>query len=167
MCAFNSTSTAIGMVSITDLPLPLRSGSVLAPPFLGSVRELVVVRSRWWRRTDPIAAGAPRRGAADRRQYSSCRSCCGETDLAFKSRAISATFSSMSEETPPARRMSEKELRARIDRIIADEQRTCEQLLELRDRVKRAAHPVDALPNISKIIATPSRFPWRMPRCPT
>ena len=70
----------------------------------------------------------------------------------------------MSEETPPARRMSEKELRARIDRIIADEQRTCEQLLELRDRVKRAAHPVDALPNISKIIATPSRFPSRMPR---
>jgi hypothetical protein len=67
--------------------------------------------------------------------------------------------------------MSEKELRARIDRIIADEERTCGQLLELRDRVNavvveldRAAHPVDALPNISKIVATPSRFLWRMPR---
>jgi len=77
----------------------------------------------------------------------------------------------MTEDTPPVRRMSETELRARIDRIIADEKRTCGQLLELRDRVNavvaelnRAAHPMDALPNISKIIAAPSRFPWRMPR---
>jgi hypothetical protein len=74
----------------------------------------------------------------------------------------------MTEETPPVRRMSETELRARIDRIIADEERTRGQLLELRDRVvaelNRAAHPMDALPNISKIIAAPSRFPWRMPR---
>jgi hypothetical protein len=29
--------------------------------------------------------------------------------------------------------MSEKELRARIDRTIADEERTCGQLLELRE----------------------------------
>jgi hypothetical protein len=48
------------------------------------------------------------------------------------------------------------------------------ELLELRDRLNaivaeldRAAHsPVDALPNISKIIAVPSQFPWRLPRRP-
>jgi hypothetical protein len=33
-------------------------------------------------------------------------------------------FSSMIEKTPRARRMSEKELRARIDRVIAEEERT-------------------------------------------
>jgi hypothetical protein len=67
--------------------------------------------------------------------------------------------------------LNKKEFRARIDRIIADEERTFGQLLELRDRVDaivaeldRAAHnPVAALPNISKIIATPSRFPGRTP----
>ena len=89
--------------------------------------------------------------------------------MAFK--AYRRYFTSMIEKAPRARRMSEKELRGRIDRVIAEEERTFGQLLELRDRVNaivaeldRAAHPVAALPNISKIIATPSRFPWRIPR---
>jgi hypothetical protein len=80
----------------------------------------------------------------------------------------------MSEKKFHASRMFKKEIRARIDRIIADEERTYGELLELRDRLNaivaeldRAAHsPVDALPNISKIIAMPSQFPWRLPRRP-
>jgi hypothetical protein len=55
--------------------------------------------------------------------------------------------------------------------MIADEERTFGQLLELQDRVNaivaeldRTHDPVAALPSISKIIATPSRFPWRLPR---
>jgi hypothetical protein len=55
--------------------------------------------------------------------------------------------------------------------MIADEERTFGQLLELRDRVNaivaeldRVDDPVAALPSISKIIATPSRLPWRFPR---
>jgi hypothetical protein len=39
----------------------------------------------------------------------------------------------MIEKTPRARRMSEKELRARIDRVIAEEERTYGRLIELRD----------------------------------
>ena len=44
----------------------------------------------------------------------------------------------------------------------------------MRDRVnaivveldRAARSPVDALPNISKIIAMPSQFRWRLPRTP-
>jgi hypothetical protein len=80
----------------------------------------------------------------------------------------------MSQRKFHASRMFKKEIRARFDRIIADEERTYGELLELRDRLSaivaeldRAAHsPVDALPNISKIIAVPSQFPWRLPRRP-
>jgi hypothetical protein len=39
----------------------------------------------------------------------------------------------MIEKTPRARRMSEKELRARIDRVIAEEERTYGRLIELRE----------------------------------
>ena len=39
----------------------------------------------------------------------------------------------MIEKTPRARGMSEKELRARIDRVIAEEERTYGRLIELRD----------------------------------
>jgi hypothetical protein len=42
-------------------------------------------------------------------------------------------FSSMIEKTPRARGMSEKELRARIDRVIAEEERTYGRLIELRE----------------------------------
>jgi hypothetical protein len=76
----------------------------------------------------------------------------------------------MSEETPPVRRISEKELRARIDRIIAEEERTYEWLLELGDKFKafvaeldRAANSAAVLPNITNIVALPSRFPRRRP----
>ncbi len=76
-------------------------------------------------------------------------------------------------EETPRRSLNKKDFWARIDRIIADEERTFGQLLELRDRVNaivaeldQATHPVAALPNISKIIATPSRFPWRIPPRP-
>jgi hypothetical protein len=76
-------------------------------------------------------------------------------------------FSSMIEETPPVRRMSEKELRARIDRVIAEEERTYGRLLELRDQLEavigelessQALGPTARLPNISNIVAQPSRF---------
>jgi hypothetical protein len=75
-------------------------------------------------------------------------------------------------EETPRRSLNKKDFQARIDRLIAHEERTFGQLLELRDRVDaivaeldRSAHdPVAALPNISKIIATPSQFPWRLPR---
>jgi hypothetical protein len=57
------------------------------------------------------------------------------------------------------------------DRIIAEEERTYGRLLELGDHLNaivgeldRAAHsPEAALPNISNIIAMPSRFPRRRP----
>jgi hypothetical protein len=75
--------------------------------------------------------------------------------------------------TSRARVISKKEFRARLDRMIADEERTFGQLLELRDRVTgivaeldRSHDPVAALPSISKIIAAPSRFPWRFPPRP-
>ena len=42
----------------------------------------------------------------------------------------------MIEKTPRARGMSEKELRARIDRVIAEEERTYGRLLELRDQLE-------------------------------
>ena len=69
-------------------------------------------------------------------------------------------------EETPRRSLNKKDFQARIDRLIAHEERT------FRDRVDaivaeldRSAHdPVAALPNISKIIATPSQFPWRLPR---
>ena len=57
--------------------------------------------------------------------------------------------------------------------MIADEERTFGQQLELRDRVNavvaeldRTHDPVAALTTISNIIATPSRFPWRFPPRP-
>jgi hypothetical protein len=72
----------------------------------------------------------------------------------------------MIEETPPVRGMSEKELRARIDRVIAEEERTYGRLLELRDQLeavigeldRAALGPTAGLPNISNIVAQPSRF---------
>jgi hypothetical protein len=71
-------------------------------------------------------------------------------------------FSSMIVKTPRARRMSEKELRARIDRVIAEEERTYERLIELRDLFHAITGELDSptasLPNISNIVATPSRF---------
>ena len=71
-------------------------------------------------------------------------------------------FSSMIEKTPRARRMSEKELRARIDRVVADEERTYGRLIELRDLFRAISGELDSstasLPNISNIVATPSRF---------
>jgi hypothetical protein len=75
--------------------------------------------------------------------------------------------------TSRARVISKKEFRARLDRMIADEERTFGQLLELRDRVtaivaelNRVHDPVAALPSISNIIAAPSRFPWQFPPRP-
>jgi hypothetical protein len=68
----------------------------------------------------------------------------------------------MIEKTPRARGMSEKELRARIDRIIAEEERTYERLLELRDLFRAITGELDSqtagLPNISNIGGMPSRF---------
>jgi hypothetical protein len=96
--------------------------------------------------------------------------------LAINATALAGTLTlpgnGMTETTFHARRMFKKEFRARIDRIIAEEERTYGELLELRDRVhaiitefdRAARSPVDALPNISKIIAMPSQFPWRLPR---
>ena len=79
----------------------------------------------------------------------------------------------MIEKTTRARALTKKAFRARIDRMIADEERTFGQLLELRDRVNavvaeldRTHDPVAALPTISNIIATPSRFRWRFPPRP-
>jgi len=73
----------------------------------------------------------------------------------------------------PRRALSKKEFRARVDRMIADEERTFGQLLEMQDRVTGiiteldGVHdPMAALPKISKIINTPSRFPWRFPPRP-
>jgi hypothetical protein len=71
----------------------------------------------------------------------------------------------MIEETPPVRGMSEKELRARIDRVIAEEEHTYGRLLELRDQFeavigeldRAALDPTAGLPNISNIVALPSR----------
>jgi hypothetical protein len=71
-------------------------------------------------------------------------------------------FSSMIEKTPRARGMSEKELRARIDRVIAEEERTYGRLIELRDLFRAISGELDSstasLPNISNIVATLSRF---------
>jgi hypothetical protein len=71
-------------------------------------------------------------------------------------------LSSMIEKTPRARRMSEKGLRARIDRVIAEEERTYGRLIELRDLFHAISGELDSptasLPNISNIVATPSRF---------
>ena len=76
----------------------------------------------------------------------------------------------MSEESAAVRPMSEKELRARMDWIIAEEERTYMRLLELRDKFKavvaeldRAASSAAELPNITNIVALPSRFPRRWP----
>jgi hypothetical protein len=59
--------------------------------------------------------------------------------------------------------MSEKELRARIDRVIAEDERTYERLLNLGDKFKavvaeldRAANSAAVLPNITNIVAPPS-----------
>jgi hypothetical protein len=68
----------------------------------------------------------------------------------------------MIEKTPRARGMSEKELRARIDRVIAEEERTYGRLIELRDLFHAITGELDSptasMPNISNIVATPSRF---------
>ena len=66
----------------------------------------------------------------------------------------------MIEKTSRPRRMSEKELRARIDRVIAEEERTFGRLIELRDLLHAITGELDSptasLPNISNIVATPS-----------
>jgi hypothetical protein len=65
----------------------------------------------------------------------------------------------MIEKTPRARGMSEKELRARIDRIIAEEERTYGRLLDLfRAITGELDSPTAGLPNISNIVGMPSRF---------
>ena len=46
-------------------------------------------------------------------------------------------FRSMIEKTPRARRISQKELRGRIDRVIAEEERAYGRLIELRDLFRR------------------------------
>ena len=62
----------------------------------------------------------------------------------------------MIEKTPRARRMSEKELRARIDRVIAEEERTYGRLIELRDLFRAITGELDSstasLPNISTLL---------------
>jgi hypothetical protein len=62
--------------------------------------------------------------------------------------------------------MNEKEHRARIDRLVAEEEHTYGRLLELRDQLdaiageldRAALSPTAGLPNISNIVALPSRF---------
>ena len=92
---------------------------------------------------------------------------CGEANFGFQTLSYRRYFSSMIEKTPRARGMSEKELRARIDRVIAEEERTYGRLLELRDQLEavigelessQALGPTARLPNISNIVAQPSRF---------
>ena len=65
--------------------------------------------------------------------------------------------------------MSEKELRARIDRVIAEEERTYGRLIELRDLFHAITgeldRPTASMPNISNIVATPSRFRRTRPLC--
>ena len=91
-----------------------------------------------------------------------CRSCCGEGQFGVQTQSYRRYFSSMIEKTRRARRMSEKELRARIDRVIAEEERTYGRLIELRDLFRAISGELDSstasLPNISNIVATPSRF---------
>ena len=53
--------------------------------------------------------------------------------------------------------MSEKELRARIDRVIAEEERTYGRLLELRDLFHAIISPTPGLPSISNIVSMQSR----------
>ena len=57
--------------------------------------------------------------------------------------------------------MSEKELRARIDRLIAEEERTYGRLLELRDLlhaiISELDSPTSGLPSISNIVSMQSR----------
>jgi hypothetical protein len=71
-------------------------------------------------------------------------------------------FSGMIEKTPRARGMSKKELGARIDRVIAEEERTYRRLIELRDLFHAVTGELDSatasLPSISNIVATPSLF---------
>ena len=109
---------------------------------------------------------ATRRGASPPTLLS-CRSYCGEANFYFQTQSYRRYFSSMIEKTPRARGMSEKELRARIDRVIAEEERTYGRLLELRDQLEavigelessQALGPTARLPNISNIVAQPSRF---------
>jgi len=49
----------------------------------------------------------------------------------------------MNEKTSRARALSKKEFQARVDRMIADEERTFGQLLELRDRVNAIVAELD------------------------
>ena len=84
-----------------------------------------------------------------------------KANLAFKPN-YGRYVSCMIEKTPRARRMSEKELRARIDRVIAEEERTYGRLIELRDLFHAITGELDSptagLPNISNIVGMPSRF---------
>jgi hypothetical protein len=104
---------------------------------------------------------ATRRGASPPTLLS-CRSYCGEANFGFQTQSYRRYFSSMIEKTPRARGMSEKELRARIVRVVAEEERTYGRLIELRDLLHAITGELDSatatLPNISNIIATPSRF---------
>jgi hypothetical protein len=60
----------------------------------------------------------------------SFRRYCGEDNLGFQTQSYRRYFGSMIEEKPPVRRMSEKQLRARIDQVIAEEERTYGRLSE-------------------------------------
>jgi len=96
-----------------------------------------------------------------------------QTNLAFKPKESPLRLQHDRKDIP-RRRIEQKGISHRLDRMIADEERTFGQLLELRDRVtaivaelNRVHDPVAALPSISNIIAAPSRFPWQfLPRPP-
>jgi hypothetical protein len=57
--------------------------------------------------------------------------------------------------------MSEKELRARIDRVIAEEERTYVRLVQLRDLfraiISELDSPTSGLPSISNVVSMQSR----------
>jgi hypothetical protein len=76
------------------------------------------------RRAGPALGGAsPHRRRAQRiaANIAELLESCGEANFGFQTLGYRRYFSSMIEKTPRARGMSEKELRARIDRVIAEE----------------------------------------------
>jgi hypothetical protein len=110
----------------------------------------------------PLTSSTATKPGASPPTLLSCRSYCGEANFGFQTQSYRRYFSSMIEKTPRARGMSEKELRARIDRVVAEEERAYGRLIELRDLLHAITGELDSatatLPNISNIIATPSRF---------
>jgi hypothetical protein len=69
----------------------------------------------------------------------------------------------MIQKIPPARRMSEKKLRARIDRVIAEEERIYGRRLELRDVFHAFTGELDSptasLPSSRRLLPCPRGFP--------